>query len=271
MAIRAVMLAAGIGRRLSGDAGTKTPKALLRFGAKTLLARHVENLRGHGVRELVLVVGHRAEDIEAELQSIGAAGFARTLVNPDYRRGSMLSLWAAREELESGDDILFMDADVLYHPHLIRCLVEAPHGDCFTIDRDFDQGDEPVKLCLKGGAIVEFRKKVDVAHDTIGEWPGFLRLSPRSAGELVAAMRRYVDTNRLDEPYEEAMRDVALADPRRFHIEDVTGYPWIEIDFPSDVLRAERDVLPKIKAAERAENSAAIGRRPASHPSTGSG
>ncbi len=255
------MLAAGVGRRLSGDAGTRTPKALLRFGAKTLLARHIDNLRGHGVEQLVLVVGHRAEDIGAELHDIGAAGFARTLLNPDYRRGSMLSLWAAREELESGDDILFMDADVLYHPHLIRCLIESPQADCFTIDRGFDQGDEPVKLCLKDGAIVEFRKKVDAAHDTIGEWPGFLRLSPRSAKELVSAMRRYVEANRLDEPYEEAMRDVALADPRRFRIEDVSGYPWIEIDFPSDILRAEREVLPRIEAAERAKIAAAVGRR----------
>jgi choline kinase len=28
--------------------------------------------------------------------------------------------------------------------------------------------------------------------------------------------------------------------------ERVDGLPWIEIDFPDDVARAERDVLPRI-------------------------
>ena len=30
--------------------------------------------------------------------------------------------------------------------------------------------------------------------------------------------------------------------------ERVDGLPWIEIDFPDDVVRAERDVLPRIEA-----------------------
>jgi choline kinase len=28
---------------------------------------------------------------------------------------------------------------------------------------------------------------------------------------------------------------------------DVTGAPWIEIDFPNDVTRAEREVLPLLQ------------------------
>ena len=31
-----------------------------------------------------------------------------------------------------------------------------------------------------------------------------------------------------------------------FGFEDVTGLPWIEIDFPEDVERAESDILPKL-------------------------
>jgi choline kinase len=30
-------------------------------------------------------------------------------------------------------------------------------------------------------------------------------------------------------------------------VADVTGLPWIEIDFPNDVVRAARDVLPQLK------------------------
>lgn len=244
----AIMLAAGVGRRLSGVEGELPPKALLRFDGTTLLARHVEILRTFGVERLVLVVGYREDDIGTEVQAIEAGDFVTFVRNERYRRGPMLSLWAAREALGTGDEILFMDADVLYHPHLLGCLVDSPSPDCLIFDRGFDPGDEPVKLCLKDGAIVDFRKKVALDYDTVGEWPGFLRLSPRLARRLVEAMARYVEAGRLDEPYEEAMRDVMLGEPKgNFRIEDVTGYPWIEIDYPSDLLRAEKDVLPRLR------------------------
>ncbi len=241
------MLAAGIGRRLSGNDDTHSPKALLRFDGQTLLARHAEILRRCGVAGLVVVVGYREGEIIAEIAAIGAGDYVRNARNDDYLRGSMLSLWAARDILVGGDDILFMDADVLYHPHLIACLLASTHRDCLIFDRGFDPGDEPVKLCLKEGVIVEFRKKVEADYDTVGEWPGFMRLSSATAKRLVAAMRAYVEAGRLDEPYEEAMRDVMLETPASFGVEDVTGYPWIEIDFPSDLLRAERDVLPQLR------------------------
>jgi choline kinase len=35
---------------------------------------------------------------------------------------------------------------------------------------------------------------------------------------------------------------------RDFGLEDISGLPWIEIDFPEDVQRAEAVVLPKLIA-----------------------
>ena len=39
-----------------------------------------------------------------------------------------------------------------------------------------------------------------------------------------------------------------LARPGDFGFEDVSGLPWIEIDFPEDVVRATEEVLPAIHA-----------------------
>ncbi len=36
-----------------------------------------------------------------------------------------------------------------------------------------------------------------------------------------------------------------------FGIEDVTGLPWIEIDFADDLETAERDVFPRLTALPR--------------------
>ncbi len=72
--MKAVMLAAGVGRRLHGDKNDALPKALLRFEGKTLLERHVGVLKALGVDELVLVVGHRKEDLLAEAEKVAPMG-----------------------------------------------------------------------------------------------------------------------------------------------------------------------------------------------------
>ncbi len=240
------MLAAGRGTRLSRFDDTHIPKSLLRFAGKTLLARHLELLRALGVEGLTLVVGYHADDILAEVNAAGAADFVTPVPNVDFHRGSLVSMWCAREMLPGG--VLFMDADVLYDRRLLERLVASQHGTCFPFDRDFEAGPEPVKLLLRDGVPVEFRKEPDtVAFDTIGEWPGFLRLSPEFGTKLVAALQRRMDAGGLDDAYEEAIRDVLLGDaPEPVGTEDITGIPWIEIDFAEDVVRAENEILPRL-------------------------
>jgi choline kinase len=241
--MHAIMLAAGRGMRLSAGGGGLPPKSLLRFGGTSLLRRHIEALRAASVDRLTIVVGYRAEEIRAELQAIGAEGWVETVANPRYCEGAVVSLWTGRHVLRGGADILFMDADVLYDPSVLGKVLGSPHRNCLPIDRDLEPGEEPVKICLREGRIVEFGKIVEGQFDVVGEWPGFLRLEPGMAEKLAARTEAYVATGRHAEPYEPAIRDVLLAEtPDRFGCEDITGLPWIEIDTPEDLRRA-RDVI----------------------------
>jgi choline kinase len=245
--MHAIMLAAGRGMRLSGGSGGLPPKSLLQLGGKSLLRRHLEALRAAGVDKLTLILGYRADDIHAELGTIGADGWVETIFNPRYREGSVVSLWTGRKVLRDRDDILFMDADVLYHPDVLRRLTCSPLRNCLLIDRDLEPGEEPVKICLREDRIVEFGKIVEGAFDVIGEWPGFLRLEPALAAELATATERFVAAGRHEEPYEPAVREILLTgSPNRFGVEDVTGLPWIEIDTPEDLRQAREKILPAL-------------------------
>jgi choline kinase len=245
--MHAMMLAAGRGMRLSGGTGGLPPKSLLRFGGKTLLRRHVETLRAVGIDRLTLILGYRAGDIHAELAAIGADGWVETVFNPRYQEGAVVSLWAGREVLRGGDDILFMDSDVLYDPEVLRRLICSPPRNCFLIDRDLDLGEEPVKICLREGRIVEFGKIIEGAFDVVGEWPGFLRLEPALATELATITDRFVAAGRHEEPYEPAIREILLnGPPDRFGVEDITGLPWIEIDTQEDLRRARETIAPAL-------------------------
>ena len=52
--------------------------------------------------------------------------------------------------------------------------------------------------------------------------------------------------------------------PRRsgtFAFEDITGIPWIEIDFAADIERANAEVLPRILTAEGNRRAAMMVKR----------
>lgn len=241
------MLAAGVGRRLYGDENDELPKALLEFDGRTLFERHIRILLDNGVGELVLVVGHRKEALLAEVERVAPKGFVRPVFNARFKEGPILSLWTARQALREGDDVLFMDADVLYHPEMLIRLLRSAKRTCFVMDRDFEPGAEPVKLCVRGGVLVDFGKQVTDDYDVIAEWPGFLRMAPDVAAKVAAAADAMVEAGKVDKTYEEAMRAVLKAEPAgTFAYEDITGIPWIEIDFPSDLLRAEKIVYPLV-------------------------
>jgi choline kinase len=243
--MQALILAAGVGNRL-GELGER-PKSLLEFDGRSLLARHLENLAALGVTRLTVCVGYRHDLLEQELRRHARLPVA-TVLNPEYRQGSVRSLWTARDALRAGDDLLLMDADVLYSPRLLRLLAATRHANCFLLDRNLPPGDEPVKICVRGGRIVEFRKKPDptIAWDFAGESVGFFRWSGAAAAELAALTEGYMAAGRHDEPYEEAIRDLILAGRQSLGFEEVTDLPWIEIDFPDDVRRAREEILPGI-------------------------
>ena len=255
--MRVVMLAAGIGARLGCTATKHSPKVLLRFGGKSLLQLHIEILKRYGINELVLGVGYHHQEIEREIAALGAQDFVRTVLNDDYEEGNIVTLWTLRDELCCGGPVLLMDADVLYSEELVERLVESRDQNCLLLDRAFDPGDEPVKICVRDGEIVEFRKWLSTAFDFCGESVGFFKLSAEEARKIIIQTELYLRQGRRHEPYEETIRDVLLTSrPGTFAFEDITNMPWIEIDFAADIERANAEVLPRILKAERNRRAA---------------
>ena len=243
--MRATILAAGLGQRL--ERPELPPKVMLRFGGETLLSRHVSILRHLGVERVDIVAGYRAHVVEEEVARIGAEDIVTISHNADYRRGSLLSLWTLRDVLTSGETVLFMDGDVLYDYRLMERLATTEQDNCFLMDRTTEEGEDPVKLCFRDETLVDFHKRPQNAYDWWGEWIGFARFSPAIAAKIATALERYVDAGRLDDMYEDAFRDVLFeAASGTFGVEDITGLPWVEIDFPEDLARAEREIFPRL-------------------------
>jgi choline kinase len=238
----AILLAAGIGRRLD----QAIPKVLARIGGETLLQRHLALLAAAGIAPISITIGHQGELIRQAVAELGHT--VRFIENERYREGSLGSLWKQADMLRGGQPVLVMDGDVLYDRRMLETLLTAPGEGVLLVDRNIEPGDEPVKICFRGQTIVDFRKRPEHAHDWHGESVGFFKFQPALAAALAARCGDYAASGAPLPEYEEAIRDLILREPARFHAADVSGLPWTEIDFPEDLARARDVILPELVA-----------------------
>jgi len=246
--MKAVILAAGVARRLA-PLTDHTHKCLFPVGGRSLLDRMLDSLAANGVDESVLVVGHCQDQVRR------AAGLARGAMrigyveNPDYQKGSILSLWRARDTLLR-DSTLVMDADVLFPDRFLRGLIDAPAPSALLLDRGFQDTGEEVKLYAVGERVIALGKKfVPEAWDVVGEGIGFFKCSPAHAREYIALLEASIRETGGANEYEDALHRLLARVPVGWV--DVTGLPWTEVDFAEDLRRAETQILPKIESLGR--------------------
>ena len=78
----------------------------------------------------------------------------------------------------------------------------------------------------------------------IGEGVGFIKINREDARAMLAAMEPFVQKGELDMEYEDTWEAFFRAVP--VGCEKIGGQPWIEVDFPEDIVRAEREILPRL-------------------------
>jgi len=221
--VKAILLAAGVGRRLGND----RPKALLEIGGRTLLARHLENLAALDV-PVRIVTGFHASELLAHAPGVEHRH------NPEFRRGSLLSLATGLGNLD--EDTVVMDADVLYDPTILADVVALERG--FAVDPRTDPREEEMMIGIRDGVVRAIRRGRLGGFDEVGEGVGFFRIDRASLPALRACIAR-ADP---DGDYEAALDD--FVGQHGADYAPVAGRPWTEIDFPEDVDRAEREILP---------------------------
>jgi choline kinase len=243
--MKAILLAAGIGKRLRPFTD-HSPKCLVEIGGRPLLDRYLEALGATGITEAVIVVGHRKEKIiERFGKQVGSLSI-RYVENPDFHLGSLLSLFAARSCFT--DDLLIMDADVLFPKRFLSLLIDSRHPNAFLLDETSKSEGEERMLLVQKGKVVNSTKNPTPPYDLIGEGIGFFKLSKGSVSVLIPILEKVARTApeiEYEEVFSTLLRSVEAG------YETVGGLPWIEIDFPEDIERAEREILPRIEALEK--------------------
>lgn len=240
--MKAIILAAGVGKRL-WPVTQHRPKCLIELGGRSLLLRYCDALAGVGVKQAVIVVGYKQEMIRTAIGR-GVSGLeVDYVVNEQYHRGSVSSLWQARTKLDN--DVLIMDADVVFHRTILQRLVQSPSPTALLLDETVTQRTEECMAIVRGGRVVALTKRMPADYDLAGEGVGFLKVGRADTMHLIESVKAHVELGRWEMEYEDALIDFFTR--VRVGYEKIGGLPWIEIDFPEDVARAEREILPKLE------------------------
>ena len=114
--ISGILLAAGMSTRMG------EPKALLDWGGEPLVRYQVRQLREAGADEVVVVLGHRGDDVHREMRGLEC----RAVLNATYQLGRAGSLRAgAKAVSREAGTIVVLGVDQPRAAALIRAVVEA--------------------------------------------------------------------------------------------------------------------------------------------------
>lgn len=242
MSIReAVVLAAGVGKRLKPFTDTR-PKSLLEVGGRSLMERHLEHLASGGVERTTIVIGHCGDQIRNRCGDHHDSMRIRYVENPQYTKGSILSMRAGLEGLKRG--AVFMDADVLYHRDVLHRLLQSKSPACFLLDPTATETGEEMMLGTRGGRVKKIARRVGTDWDKAGETVGFVAIGDGWLARARSIIDDFVRRGVVDVEYEDALNALVQEAPAAFI--EVGDLPWTEIDFQEDLVKAEK-ILARLR------------------------
>ena len=139
-----------------------TPKQLLSWGGRPLVAYQVEQLRAAGAAEVVVVVGHEAARVRAAAEAAGG----RVVENPEYRRGRATSVRVGALALAAETlAVIVLNVDQPRTAALVRRVLDAHlRGDALLTTPEY-AGRSGHPVIVSGALLPELRA---VSEETEG-------------------------------------------------------------------------------------------------------
>lgn len=186
--MKAILIAAGMGRRLSPYTDDR-PKCLVEVAGRTLLHRQLDSYRAVGVREFHIVRGYRGHQLAEALADEPGVHF---IDNPDFPRNNILASFMYAADV-MGEGFFCSYGDIVYRPEVVAALAGSPHDLSLVVDpfwrdtydgRDAHPVGEAELAAVTGDRVTRVGKQAVPAEAARGEFIGLWRASGRAAAAL---------------------------------------------------------------------------------------
>lgn len=220
-----LILAAGFGSRLGHD----MPKALIKWGAATILDHQLDRLAAAGVEEVWVVVGFQAEKVAARLRKRKGRPKTHVVENPRFMEtNTAKSMLAGLQAMPPGD-VVTLNGDVVFDDGIIPLLLADRATTNLAVDPRVC-GDEEIKYRTVEGRLQELNKRTHGEGEAIG-------INHVAAGDrpLLEKALAYAEPFAYFERGFESMLPYTKRPVRCIPIGDRRA---MEIDFPEDLAAA---------------------------------
>ena len=240
--MQAVILAAGMGRRLKEHTKDKT-KCMVKVGGMTLIERGLRILDEEGLSQIVIVTGYQAQGLKAHVASLTLKTPVVYVDNTEYEKSSNLySLLLARQYLEK-DDTLVIESDIIYDKAVVDRILSA-EDECLTfVSKPKPWMDGSIVTLDKDGYIKDFIgadnfefKDMDSYYKTVSMYKLGHEYLNKVYLPLLAA---YVQAWGGRTHYESALKVVAFKEQRVIKAMVLETEKWYEINDIQDMDIAE--------------------------------
>jgi len=239
---KAIILNAGEGKRLR-PLTELIPKCLLKLNGTTILEHQLASLAECGIKEVVIVVGYRADQIPKRIKCKNFALSIRFIQNPIFHRtNTVYSLWLARDEIKT--DFMYLNGDVIFHKYVLKRLVDAGYDTCLAVDKR-NVGEEEVKVQLVKNKVKVIGKSINLS-EAQGEFVGIAKFSHKFNPLFAEKLDDVVREGKVNAFFEAAL-DRTLEHYSVYAV-DVSDLPCIEIDSHEDFNAAKKIYSKIIKA-----------------------
>lgn len=126
--MKAVILVGGLGTRLRPYTFS-IPKPLLPFGERPILQVIIEQLKRHGIAEVILATGYQAELIHAFCGDGSKFGVEIRYVHEKEALGTAGPLALAREHIDPDERFILMNGDIITDLDFAAFVAFAQRGD----------------------------------------------------------------------------------------------------------------------------------------------
>jgi choline kinase len=246
--MRAIIIAAGKGTRL-WPLTKNTPKSLLDVGqGLTLLEAQLHSLAENNIHDVVIIVGYRAEQIEAKVKEYEKDFNIRTVYNPFYDcSNNLLSVWMARHFMDQ--DFITINGDDMFTPEVIRTLLQSQENITMVIDEKEQYDDDDMKIVKANGQVLKVSKQIPIAEAN-GESVGIIKFSghgPQIYVHMLEEMVRHPENRNVF--YLQAIQQIIN---KGYPVHYVVCNPndWGEIDFHPDLMMI-REYVSQNKLVEK--------------------
>jgi len=226
---QAVILAAGEGQRLRPFTVTK-PKVMLSIAGKPILQYVVESLAQNGIRNIVLVVGYRKEQVFDYMGSGEKFGVDITYITQERQLGTAHALAQAKAVTES--EFLVLSGDNLIEADAVAQFV-AVKPEAMLVKRV----DNPARygvVTIENGMVKDIVEKPEEAKSNVVN-TGIYAFTTEIFSFIEA---------QLDIP--DALNNM-LAQGYPISAQEVDG-TWLDVVYPWDILSLNDAVLRQIRA-----------------------